>query len=95
MLPEQELTTLLQMLPKLCQHLGVNVECSKQEVQSFSKTTDVHKLASELDDKPRRNNEPRDVSIYLTRGVSDNFRVAHYSGPIRRVRWSTGGLFSG
>jgi len=51
MLSEQELTTVLQMLQKLCQHLGVNVDSSKQEVQSFSETTDVHKLASELEDK--------------------------------------------
>jgi uncharacterized membrane protein len=51
MLSEQELTAMLQMLQKLCQHLGVNVDSSKQEVQSFSKTTDVHKLASELEEK--------------------------------------------
>jgi uncharacterized membrane protein len=51
MLSEQELTTILQMLQKLCQHMGVNVDSSKQDVQSFSKTTDVHKLASELADK--------------------------------------------
>ena len=51
MLSEQELTTILQMLQKLCQHVGVNVDSSKQEVQSFSKTTDVHKLASELQEK--------------------------------------------
>jgi len=51
MLSEQELTTILQMLQKLCQHMGVNVDASKQEVQSFSRTTDVHKLASELEDK--------------------------------------------
>jgi uncharacterized membrane protein len=51
MLSEQELTTLLQMLQKLCQHMGVNVDSSKQEVQSFSKATDVSKLASELEDK--------------------------------------------
>jgi uncharacterized membrane protein len=51
MLSEQELTTILQMLQKLCQHMGVNVDSSKQEVDSFSKTTDVHKLASELEDK--------------------------------------------
>src|ERR1700722_6792530 len=51
MLSEQELTAILQMLQKLCQHMGVNVDSSKQEVQSFSKTTDVHKLASELADK--------------------------------------------
>jgi|ERR1700721_1154418 uncharacterized membrane protein len=51
MLSEQELTTILQMLQKLCQHLGVNVDSSRHEVQSFSKTTDVVKLASELDEK--------------------------------------------
>ncbi len=51
MLSEQELTTILKMLQKLCQHVGVNVDSSKQEVQSFSKTTDVHQLASELEDK--------------------------------------------
>jgi uncharacterized membrane protein len=51
MLSEQELTTILQMLQKLCQHMGVNVDSSTQEVQSFSKTTDVHKLASELQEK--------------------------------------------
>jgi uncharacterized membrane protein len=51
MLSEQELTTMLQMLQKLCQHIGVNVDSSKQEVQSFSKTTNVHMLASELEDK--------------------------------------------
>lgn len=51
MLSEQELTTILQMLQKLCQHVGVNVDSSKQEVQSFTKTTDVHKLASELEEK--------------------------------------------
>jgi uncharacterized membrane protein len=51
MLSEQELTTILQMLQKLCHHMGVNVDSSKQEVQSFSKTTDVDKLASELEDK--------------------------------------------
>ena len=51
MLSEQELTTILQMLQTLCQHMGVNVDSSKQEVQSFSKTTDVSKLASELEDK--------------------------------------------
>src|ERR1700693_666298 len=51
MLSEQELTTILQMLQKLGKHVGVNVDSSKQEVQSFSKTTDVHKLATELEEK--------------------------------------------
>ena len=51
MLSEQELTTILQMLQKLCEHVGVNVDSSKQEVQSFSQATDVNKLAIELADK--------------------------------------------
>ena len=51
MLSEQELTTILHMLQKLCEHMGVDVDSSRQEVRSFSKTTDVHKLASELEDK--------------------------------------------
>jgi len=51
MLSEQELTTALQMLQKLCQHLGVDVKSATQEVQGFSKNTDVHKLASELEEK--------------------------------------------
>ena len=51
MLSEQELTTILRMLQRLCEHAGVNVESSRQDVQSFSKTTDVQKLANELEEK--------------------------------------------
>ena len=51
MLSEQELTTILQMIQKLCQHVGMNVDSTRQEIQSFSKTTDVSKLASELENK--------------------------------------------
>src|SRR3984893_5656615 len=51
MLAEQELTMMLQMLEKLCQHAGVDVKSAALQVQGFSKTTDVHKLASELEDK--------------------------------------------
>ncbi len=51
MLAEQELTTALQMLQKLCRHLGVDVKSATQEVQGFSKNTDVHQLANELDEK--------------------------------------------
>jgi uncharacterized membrane protein len=51
MLAEQELTMMLQMLQKLCQHVGVHVKSAALQVQGFSKTTDVHKLASELEDK--------------------------------------------
>ncbi len=51
MLAEQELTMMLQMLQKLCQHAGVDVKSATQQVQGFSETTDVHKLASELEEK--------------------------------------------
>jgi len=51
MLAEQELTMMLQMLQKLCQHSGVDVKSATRQVQGFSETTDVHKLASELEEK--------------------------------------------
>jgi uncharacterized membrane protein len=51
MLAEQELTMMLQMLQKLCQHAGVDVKSATQQVQGFSETTDVHKLATELEEK--------------------------------------------
>jgi len=51
MLAEQELTTMLEMQQKICRHMGVDVASSKQELQGFSNATDVHKLASELEDK--------------------------------------------
>ncbi|HEY6264247.1 MAG TPA: hypothetical protein VIW93_05550 [Candidatus Acidoferrum sp.] len=51
MLAEQELTMMLQMLQKLCQHSGVDVKSANQQLQGFSETTDVHKLATELEEK--------------------------------------------
>lgn len=51
MLAEQELTTVLQMLEKLCQHVGVDVASARHAVHGFSKATDVSKLASELEEK--------------------------------------------
>jgi len=49
MLAEQELTTLLQIQQKICQHLGVSVIEEKKEVKDFAKATDVNQLARELD----------------------------------------------
>jgi uncharacterized membrane protein len=51
MLAEQELTVVLQLLQKLCQHTGVDVKSAAHQVQGFSETTDVHKLATELEEK--------------------------------------------
>jgi uncharacterized membrane protein len=51
MLAEQEITAMLKMQQRLCQHLGLDVKSTSQAVEAFSKTTDVHKLASELEEK--------------------------------------------
>src|SRR5437868_3381245 len=51
MLAEQELTTVLQMLHNICQHMGVDVGPGKDQIQKFTNATDVHELASELDQK--------------------------------------------
>ena len=51
MLAEQELTMMLQMLQKLCKHSGIDMKSTTQQVQGFSETTDVQKLASELEEK--------------------------------------------
>jgi uncharacterized membrane protein len=51
MLSEQELTMILQMLEKLCRHAGVDVKSANAQVRGFSENTDVHKLASELEEK--------------------------------------------
>jgi len=51
MLAEQELTMMLQMLQRLCKHAGIDMKSTTQQVQGFSETTDVQKLASELEEK--------------------------------------------
>jgi uncharacterized membrane protein len=51
MLTEQELTTVLQLLNKLCEHAGVDVKSTAPQVQHFEKSTDVRKLAGEIQDK--------------------------------------------
>src|ERR1700674_3479473 len=51
MLAEQELTAVLQMQHKICQHLGIDVESAKQALKGFSDATDVSKLATELEAK--------------------------------------------
>lgn len=49
MLAEQESTASLQMLEKICQHLGVDYEADEEK--QLAKTTDVNILAKTLDDK--------------------------------------------
>jgi uncharacterized membrane protein len=50
LLAEQELTAVVQMLQKLCEHAGVQVDFSKHAT-TFGVATDVHKIARELDEK--------------------------------------------
>jgi hypothetical protein len=42
---------MLQMLERLCQHAGLDVQSTAPQVQGFGETTDVHRLASELEQK--------------------------------------------
>jgi len=51
MLAEQELTMVLQLLNKLCEHAGLDVKSTAQQVEHFGETTDVRKLADEIQDK--------------------------------------------
>ncbi len=50
LLAEQEITALVQMVHKLCEHAGVDVDYSKH-AEHFGKATDVHKIVKELDEK--------------------------------------------
>jgi uncharacterized membrane protein len=50
LLAEQELTAVVQMLHKLCEHEGVNVDYSKH-AKTFGEATDVHRIARELDEE--------------------------------------------
>lgn len=49
MLAEQESTATLQMLEKICQHLGIHY--AADEAQQLAKATDVIKIANTLDEK--------------------------------------------
>lgn len=51
LLAEQEATMMLQMLRRICQHLGLEPETFDEEVRQLIKETDVHKLVSELEKK--------------------------------------------
>jgi uncharacterized membrane protein len=50
LLAEQEITALVEMVHKLCEHAGVDVDYSKH-AENFGKTTDVQKIVRELDEK--------------------------------------------
>lgn len=50
LLAEQELTAVVEMLHKLCEHAGVNVNSSKH-ARNFGEATDVHEISRELDEK--------------------------------------------
>jgi uncharacterized membrane protein len=50
-LAEQELTMLLRMQQKLCDHFGVDVETVKEEAHRFMEETDVERLVNDLEEK--------------------------------------------
>lgn len=51
MLSEQELTMMLRMQQRLCEHFGVEVETIKKEAQQLMEETDVRELVEELEEK--------------------------------------------
>ena len=51
LLAEQELTATLHMLKALCAKLEVDVSIPDERVRAMLNETDVHKLASDLDDR--------------------------------------------
>lgn len=51
MLSEQEMTMMLRMQQRLCEHLGVEVESVREEAQRLMRRTDVQDLVSELEEK--------------------------------------------
>jgi uncharacterized membrane protein len=50
-LSEQEMTMMLRMQQRLCEHLGVEVDNVKEEAKQLLEETDVHRLVSTLEDK--------------------------------------------
>ena len=50
-LAEQELTMMLRMQQRLCEHLGLEVESVKEEAHRLMEKTDVQKLVDDLDEK--------------------------------------------
>lgn len=54
MLAEEESTATLQMLEKICEHLGI--EYQADEAQQLAKATDVIKIAKSLDEKISNDN---------------------------------------
>lgn len=50
LLAEQELTAVIEMLHKLCEHSGVNVDSSRH-AKTFGNATDLDEISRELDEK--------------------------------------------
>lgn len=50
-LVEQEITTMLRMQQKLCEHLGVDVESIRREADALVKETDVEGLVDKLEEE--------------------------------------------
>lgn len=51
MLIEQEMTMMLRMQQKLCEHFGVEVDTVKEDATQLLEETDVHSLVSTLEEK--------------------------------------------
>jgi uncharacterized membrane protein len=49
LLAEQELTLILQLQRRLCQHFGLEAEARREELQQLASQTDVRRLVNELE----------------------------------------------
>jgi predicted nucleotidyltransferase len=51
MLTEQEMTMMLRMQQRLCEHLGVEVDTVKEEAKQLLEETNIDTVVSELEEK--------------------------------------------
>lgn len=51
MLAEQEMTMMLRMQRKICEHLGIEVDNVRKEAEQLLEETDVNRLVATLEDK--------------------------------------------
>jgi uncharacterized membrane protein len=51
MLAEQEMTMMLRMQQRLCEHLGVKTDSIREEAKRLMNRTDVHRIVSEIEEE--------------------------------------------
>ena len=65
--------------------MGVNVESSEQQVRSFTKTTEIHKLASELRTNCPTNHNAEDARRIIVRAKNSVVYGQGFAPPGRKL----------